>query len=447
MNWRPTVLIIVSFVVVILLGTLALRHAGFEPTYAHYGARTVPALFTSASAVCVTGLSVLDLQTEVTAAGQLIILILIQIGGLGLLTLSNWFYLSVRGRAGLGVVSITNESVGGLKQIPAATVLKGTILFTLLCEGAGVLLLFARFAFDFPLPTALWNALFHSVSAFCNAGFSTFSANLAGYADDPLVNFTVMGLIVSGGLGFIVATDIYDWLRTRSRARRRLLYHTRVVLLTTAGLIVGGMLILLLFEWDHLFREDPVPLKLMKALFLSITPRTAGFNTVDTGALSNLSLLFVMLLMFVGASPASTGGGVKTSSFAVVVALIRSQLRNRPRAELLDRSIPSPVVSKALSVIVLYLVFVMLALFLLQASDPEIGYREPFLATVFEIVSAQSTVGLSTGITAQFSPAGLVILCFSMFVGRIGPLMLVSALVGDRKPLAYTLPEEETLIG
>ncbi|WP_309474789.1 TrkH family potassium uptake protein [Dissulfurirhabdus thermomarina] len=444
---RPGVQIVSTFLLLIAAGAVLLDRYGFA---GHPGG--LAAAFMATSAVCVTGLSVVDVGTGLTFRGQVILLLLIQAGGLGLLTISNFILLSVRGRMGAAGAAGTRDVFGALYATPPAKVLCGVILFTAAAEGAGAACLAARFAADYPARKALWLGVFHSISAFCNAGFSPFPDSLSRYQADPVVNAVVMALVVAGGMGFVVAVDLVEQARARlAGRRRRLSFHSRFVLRLTAGLVACGAALFLAFEWDNPAFHQSWGIKCLEAAFLSVMARTAGFNTVPTGQLTNMSLLVLMVLMFVGASPGSTGGGVKTTTLGVVGALVRARLRNRPRPEALGRSIPFEVVSKALGVVVLYAAVVLLAMTVLQATEfgevPHVASRGLFLEHLFEVMSAVGTVGLSTGVTGQLSEAGRVVLMACMFTGRIGPLVLVSSLVGERPRLFYTYPEEDLMVG
>ena len=450
MHLRPALMVVLTFAALILIGTVAL-HVLIPPD----GGATeqiVTSAFTSVSAVCVTGLSVVDLSRDVGFGGQLAILVLIQIGGLGVLTLSNWVLLSLRGRVGVYNSILAHESVGALPRVSPSVLVRRVIMFTMVSEAAGALLLFLRFLMDFSPGRAAWLAVFHSVSAFCNAGFSLFGDSLVGYREDVVVNLVVMLLITVGGLGFFVAVDIVEQAAAMiRRSKRKLTYHTRLVLTTSLVLIVAGSLLFMAFEWNNTFATETAGGELLQSFFLSITTRTAGFNTVETGHLTNMTLVIVVILMVIGASPGSTGGGIKTTSAVVLWALVRAHFQNRPEAEVGRRSIPRELVAKALALIILYGCVVTCALIALQATEfgelPHQATRGLFLEHLFEVVSALSTVGLSTGVTMRLSNGGLCVLMVLMFVGRVGPLVIAASVIGERSRLNFGLPEGEILIG
>jgi trk system potassium uptake protein TrkH len=410
------------------------------------------AAFTSVSAVCVTGLTVVDLSRDVGFNGQLAVLVLIQIGGIGVLTLSNWVLLSLRGRLGVYGSVVTHGTVGAHSRLSPKTLLSRVVLFTLSAEAIGALVLFLRLIGDFQPQRAGWLAIFHSVSAFCNAGFSLFSGSLVDYREDVVVNLTVAALVVLGGLGFVAAMDIVEWIGAALKgAKHRLAVHTRLVLTTSCILIVAGMLVFMVFEWNNTFATESFGGEIVQSFFLSVTARTAGFNTVETSHLTNMTLVVVMILMIVGASPGSTGGGIKTTSLVVLWALVRGNLLNRPETEVAGRRISRELVAKALALTVLYGSVVIVGLVLLQATEygelPHETTRGMFLEHSFEVVSALSTVGLSTGVTPNLSNDGLLVLMGLMFVGRVGPLVIASSLIGERSRLGIQLPEADIMVG
>jgi trk system potassium uptake protein TrkH len=443
-------LVVMTFAGLALVGFLVLQ--GLVHPTGEGKSSAVTAAFTSVSAVCVTGLTVLDLSRDTGFAGQLAVLILIQIGGLGVLTLSNWVLLSLRGRLGVYGSVLMHQTVGHHRRVSPSIMVRRIVIFTISIEAAGALMLLLRFLGDFTPRKAAWMAAFHAVSAFCNAGFSPFSDSLSGYREDIVVNLTVMALILLGGIGFVAAMDVIEYVEAKLRGlRRRLAVHTRLVLTTSLILIVAGAMSVLVFEWNNTFATETVGGEIIQSFFLSVTARTAGFNTVPTADLTNMTLVIVTLLMVVGASPGSTGGGIKTTSLVVLWALVRAHFLNRPEAEVAERHIPRELVAKALALIVLYGCVVILGMIFLQATEfgelPHQATRGMFMEHLFEVVSALSTVGLSTGVTRQLSDAGLFVLMALMFIGRVGPLVIAASLIGERRQLEYHLPETDIMIG
>ncbi|MFV1957926.1 MAG: TrkH family potassium uptake protein [Planctomycetota bacterium] len=449
MRVRPALITVATFLGLIVLGTVAVA---LVPNRASGHGSLVTAAFTATSAVCVTGLTVVDLAREMDFGGQLLVLVLLQIGGLGVLTVSNWILLTVRRRSGIASTVLTGETYGGIPSISPRELLQRVVLFTFVTEALGALVLYLRFSQDAPAPTALWQAVFHAVSAFCNAGFSIFGDSLHAYRGDVVVNGTIVFLVIAGGIGFVAATDVTEWVRRRIRGdRRRLYFHTRVVLVTSGGLIAFGFVAFLVFEWANAWTGHSAGNEILESFFLSVTARTAGFNTVDTGHLTNMSLLVLLVLMVIGASPGSTGGGVKTSTMAIIWARVRSFILNRPNTELLGHTVPHRTTAKAMAILMIYILVAMLALLAIQATEfggaPHERSNGAFLDQLFEVISALSTVGLSTGITRNLTDPSLGILMVCMFVGRVGPLVLAASLIGERPRLPYAVPEADVMVG
>ncbi|MBF0429571.1 MAG: hypothetical protein HQL94_11660 [Magnetococcales bacterium] len=448
-------IVVLSFIFTILTGTLLLMLpislvSGQEPV------SWIDALFTSASAVCVTGLTVRDTGTTFSLFGQGVILGLIQVGGLGFLTLSTFFITHFQLRKnGISLQhrQLLEISHGSVDAIHPRQLLKAILLFTFLVELLGIGLLFLRFSEIMPVPEAIWFALFHAISAFCNAGFGLYADSLMTFRGDLLVNGTVMGLIILGGLGFLVVADVWKRLRATARRQRGVLsLHSRLVLRTTLFLILVGMLPFILLEWNGSAMGEKSGAVLLESLFLSVTSRTAGFNTVDTALLTGPTLFLVILLMAIGGSPGSTAGGMKTTTAAVCYALLHSKARNRPRVECLERTVPEETVNKAMLVVTGYVLSIVIGVFLLQVTEAgklPFGKTESnlFLGQLFEVVSALGTVGLSTGVTTTLSTSGKVVISLLMFIGRIGPLLAASAVIGKTSKINYTFTEENVNIG
>ncbi len=448
----PSKLLVLSFAALIVLGSLALLLPG--TTVLARGASFSDALFTATSAVCVTGLVVRDTGRDFTLFGQVIILLLIQVGGLGILTFSNLLLLLRRGKIDLSRRMLLQESFGMLPTVTPRELIRSVVGYTLIVEGVGAVVLALRFIFTYHMEAgqALWAGVFHSVSAFCNAGFSLFSDSLISYRDDWVINLTIIVLIILGGLGFVVAADIKQWLAGQRRRRRvRISLHSKVVLVTSLVLVAAGTLLFFVLE----LTDDAMPVSfvshLWQSLFLSVTARTAGFNSVDIASLTNASLLILMLLMLVGGSPGSTAGGMKTTSIAAMAALLRSRIRNRAKVEMFNRSLPPETVTKALTTVAAFLGVVIVAVIMLQVSElfgvPHCQHRGQFLEYLFEVVSALCTVGLSTGITATLSEPGRLIIVMCMFLGRLGPVLIASSVIGTRQRLEYSYAEEDIIVG
>lgn len=446
-NLAPGQAMILYYGLAILLGAVALS----LPIAAHGEPLSfLDALFTATSAQCVTGLVVVDTGTKLTLFGQLVVLLLIQIGGLGITTFSVYlfFYLGM----GVGIrdrwliqETLLHSPVDSMRDL-----IRGVFLLTLLIEGVGTVLLAFAFVPEMGLVKGLYYALFHAISAFCNAGFSLFPDSLVAYRDNPLVNLTVIGLIVLGGLGFLVMKEVIDLLKQR-KGRRRLSLHSRLVFLTSALLIFGGALIIGLLEWPTSFTALGTGESLWTALFQSVTARTAGFNSLDLNLLEVPSLFLIMFLMFVGASPGSCGGGIKTTSLALFVAVLHSRLKGNPHTNVYQRTLPEAAASKVLTLVMTALLFLAVAVFALLAVQLQglsaSASRGVFLEYTFEAVSAFATVGLSLGATAKLLPLGKVLIILLMFIGRVGLLTVAFAMLRRSREVAVQYAEENIMIG
>lgn len=410
------------------------------------------AFFTATSAVCVTGLIVHDTGSYFHPLSQLVILVLIQMGGLGMLTFTNFFFILRRRKVGLQGRVELETAHGMFGHVTPVNLLFRIFVYTFTFEFLGAVILSVRFSRDFSTPEAIWQGVFHSVSAFCNAGFSLFATSLMDYRDDIIVNSTMIILIILGGLGFIVFSDLDHFLRQSIKGHLpKLFLHTRAVLVTSGVLLLLGMIVFSVLEYHgHALNGDRWA-AFHAGLFLSVTARTAGFNTVDTAMLSNPTLLLLMLFMIVGGSPGSTAGGIKTTTLAVLYAQVLSKFKGRPKTELLGRSIPNTAVSKAIATALVYVVIVICSVIALQFTEgkcmPHIIERSMLLDHMFETISAIATVGLSTGITSSLSIPGKLIISITMFIGRLGPVLIALSLIGQRKPQKFSLPEENINIG
>jgi trk system potassium uptake protein TrkH len=406
------------------------------------------AFFTSTSAVCVTGLVVMDTAKDWSPFGQVVLLLLIQAGGLGYMTISSLIMvafgrrISIQERMTLAdALNVT--SMEGLLRF-AWTV----ALLTFALEGVGALILGARFAQDMGWARGLWFGLFHAVSAFNNAGFALFSDNLVGYRADLTVNFVVTALVICGGLGFFVLSEV---LRLRRRAAIGMSVHTKLVLVVTGLLIAGGTVAILLLEWTNARTLGPLGFgeKVMAAYFQAVTPRTAGFNTISIGDMTVPALFLTIVLMFIGASPGSTGGGVKTTTFGVVVAAIWATVRGRRDATVFRRRLPPEDISRAFALSLI----AFLGLNLVMGTVLIVEHHD-MLATLFETTSAFGTVGLSMGypggllsLSGIFGAGGKLLIMSMMFMGRVGPLTLAVALAGSTTQARMRHPEGKVLIG
>lgn len=426
---NPARIMLLTFLGLITIGTFLLMLPA--ATNDHKGAVFIDALFTSTSASCVTGLIVKDTATYFTTFGQLIILGLIQIGGLGIMTFSSVFVIFLGRRMGVRREEQMREIFDQSKAVNVSMVVKQILAITILFELVGTFVLSIRWIPEFGFRAGLYHAVFHSISSFCNAGFSTFSLNLMDYAGDYAVNFTIIILIIFGGIGFMVINDLIvntPNLNIFKLKWSRLEVHTKLVIMMTFSLILIGTLAVFFFEFDNALIDLPIPHKLLAALFQSVAFRTAGYNTIDFAHLSNVTLFIAVLMMFVGASPSSTGGGIKTTTLAVMLLSVRSLLVSRDKVELFHRNIPTQTVYKSVAIFLFSSTLITIFTILLLLTQPF-----EFLNILFEAVSAIGTVGLSTGITGSLDSAGKILITCLMYVGRVGPLTVALALGEVRK--------------
>ncbi len=442
--FTPARVLLLSFAGIIILGTLLLL---LPQATTGEGISFVDALFTATSATCVTGLVVVDTGTAFTGFGQLIILAMIQIGGLGIMTFSTFFMYLFGSRLSLNSRGILQETFSQQPMQHIRGLLKTIFLATIAIEGIGALLLTIRFLFDMPLAESLYFGIFHAISAFCNAGFSLFPDSIVSYKADIVVNFTLFALIILGGLGFIV---IFELHRHRPLKFNKLSLHSRLVLLMTGILIIGGTVLFFVLEFDNSLKPLSWDAKILTAIFQSITTRTAGFNSLDISTLTNPTLFVMIVLMIIGASPGSCGGGIKTTTFAINLAFIKSRFHNLSDVNIFYRRMPSHIVSKTISITFFTLFLIILGtMFLLFTELAEVSHqasRGMFLELLFEVVSAFATVGLSTGVTSHLSPIGRIVIILLMFIGRLGPLTVAVA-VGSKEKIHYKQAEENVLVG
>ncbi len=441
LEFRPAQTVALGFALLILTGTLLLS---LPPAVSRLeSVSMLNTLFTATSAVTVTGLTVYD-PSHHTLLGQAILLLLIQLGGLGTMAASASLVILAGRRLRLRSAAAMQESMDLMTLGQVRAHVQTIVGVTLLAEGLGALLLFGAWSGDPAVPSPGFAALFHAVSAFCNAGFSTFTANLAPFRDHAPTNLVIAALIVVGGLGFPVLHGLGRAARRRLRGERGILLslHTRLALRTTVTLLLAGAGAFLLLERDGVLADASWGGRLLAAAFQSVTARTAGFNTVDVGRLGPATLWILMGLMFVGGCPGSTAGGVKTTTVATVLATLRATLRGREQVEVMGRTIPAEQVAKALAMVGVSLGTVAVAVLGLLLSQ-----AEPPLAVLFEAVSAFGTVGLSTGLTSRLTPSGKLLIMGLMFVGRIGPLTLGFAIALRERAAHVTYPTEKIMIG
>ncbi|PIP67899.1 MAG: Trk family potassium uptake protein [Candidatus Omnitrophica bacterium CG_4_9_14_0_2_um_filter_42_8] len=448
---QPAQLVAVSFLLVILIGGAALSLP--QSSSQGHSLSLIDAFFTATSATCVTGLVVKDIGKDFSAVGQMVILFLIQIGGLGIMTLSTFFAIIIGRRFTLreNVVmkgALDRYSAEGLKSLVVY------ILFiTFVIEIIGALCLYSRFG-------NAYYSIFHSISAFCNAGFSLYPNNMENFRSDTVVNMTMMALVIVGGIGFVVVVDVGRFFRNffmriffRKKQQGMNLFskvslQAKIVVGISLVLILLGASVFLLLENGKMLYGLGIKDKLLISFFQAVAPRTAGFNTVAIGNLASPTLFFMMILMFIGASSGSTGGGIKTNTLAVLIGGAWSMVKNKDNVSLFKRTVPKVIFRKCVMIAGLagawLVVFTMLLSFVEAGKEAMPNY---FLRILFEVTSAFGTVGLSTGITPILSSFGKFILMLTMLVGRIGPLTLALAISVKEDKFLYKYPEEKIMVG
>ena len=436
-------IIAVGYMTVILIGTLLL----LLPPATRAGESTgiLTALFTATSATCVTGLVVVDTATHWTAFGQTVILLMIQIGGLGFMTLGGLLALILRRRISLRTRGILQESMNYMQLGGVIRLVKITFWGTFLFEGCGAVLLAVRFIPVFGIAKGILYGIFHSVSAFCNAGFDLMGGYSGKYSSfvefhgDVLINCVLMALVILGGLGFFVWSD----LKKNGCRWKRYMLHTKITLFTTVLLLVAGTILYFLFENDNLLAQMSGKDKFLAALFSSVTARTAGFNTIDTGGLTGASKLLTMLLMFIGGSPGSTAGGIKTVTALVLVAYVWSNLRESKGVNMFQRRLDDDVIRKASNVVVLSMLMAVVSVIFICFIQPYLPVED----VMFEVFSAIGTVGMSTGLTRDLSTASRIVIILLMYCGRIGSMSFALSFTERKKVAPVQFPVEKIMIG
>ncbi len=442
----PAELFVGSFLMLTLLGTIGLKLLPGLYQGAPLGWND--AAFTATSAVCVTGLIVVDTATYFTFAGQAFLLLLIQLGGLGMLVLTSVIITALGGRPSLRAEAVAAGSRQMIPYIPARKLFIDVVRFTFIFEAVGALLLYGLWVPRLGWGGAVWPSIFHAVSAFCNAGFSTNTTSLMPFHDSAGTITVISLLVIAGGLGFVTMEELYQIFFRRLPSGRRLSLHSKLVLSTTAVLTIWAWIFFALFEWHGLLDKMSIVDRLSNSLFMSITPRTAGFNTVDYALASDSTNFLTIILMMIGGSPGSTAGGMKTTTFALLGLLAWSRLRSHPTATFARRSIPEETIQRATGLFVIATGVVVLGVFVLAFIGDVMGTQQTFIACLFETVSAFNTVGLSMGITTDLSVASRWVVIVLMFAGRTGPLAIASALIvrlsrRGRFRLAY----EDVIVG
>lgn len=437
---RPIQFIALGYLVTILIGTLFL----ILPISSKDGKMTnfLDAMFIATSATCVTGLSVFDTFSHWTFFGQLIILFLIQIGGLGLMTVITLIFLIFRKNIGIYERTILIQSAGTFSFHGIVNLIKRILIGTFSFELIGAIILSIRFIPQFGIAKGIWFAIFHSVSAFCNAGFDLFGNSLINYKNDPLVILTITSLIIIGGLGFLVWSELYD--SRKHFSFKNLSLHSKMVLIYNTLLLLFSAGLFFVFEYNHSLKDLSLEQKILDSWFMAVTPRTAGFCIFDQANYSQSGTLLTIILMFIGGNPGSTAGGVKTTTILVVLVNIIASAKQKEEVTLFKKKISNNIIKQSSALVLMYLCAAILATLLICAIEP-FGVTQVF----FEVISAEATVGLSYGITSSITWGSKLIIILLMFAGRCGALTLFSAFLrkGRNDKAILKCPEGNILVG
>lgn len=435
-KFSPPQVLALGFASLIVIGAILLKLPVASTTEVSW----LNAFFTATSAITVTGLTVFDIGTDFTLFGQIVLMFMFQIGGLGLMTFAVIILMMLGRKLGIQHRILVQEafnqtSLGGLFRL-----VKTLFIYTLIIEGIAFIILSVRWVPEFGLSHGMYVSLFHTISAFNNAGFALWPDSLSRYVGDPVVNLVISGLLIIGGLGFTVLIDI--WTKRRFS---KLSFHSKLMIIGTILLNVIALILIFVLEYSNPATLGSLPLsdKIWGAYFQAVTPRTAGFNTLPIGEMTTPSLLLILLLMFIGAGSASTGSGIKVTTFMVVLLATVSVLRGKNETVIFKRQIKRQAILKALAIIVVSSIFIYIALFALTITE-----NQPFITILFELMSAFGTVGISMGITADLSVAGKLIIMIMMFIGRIGPLTFAFTLSKRKhKESKIRCPEDDVFIG
>ncbi|WP_213581818.1 TrkH family potassium uptake protein [Paenibacillus sp. J2TS4] len=443
MKMQPPQILASGFLIIIFIGTMLL-----STPLASADGHSVPvidALFTATSAVCLTGLTVVDTGTTYSVFGQLVIMLLIQIGGLGIMTMSTLFALVLKKRISLRERLILQEALNQNSMEGIVRLIRKIITYSLTIEFVAFIFLTLRWSIDFPFGEAAYLGMFHAISLFNNAGFDLFGgvsgrfSGLSLFAEDITVSVIAMALITLGGIGFIVMADLMDY-----KKRKKLLLHTKVVLFTSGILIAGGAMVIFTFEFTN-----PASLgslnggsKVLASFFHAVSPRSGGVSTLDVGSFRQATQFFLIILMFIGASPGSTGGGIKTTTFAILIGAMIAMIRGKEDIVMFRYRLAKDRIYKAITLVLFALVIVIIAAMVLSTTE-----AHQFLVILFEVTSAFGTVGLSMGLTPELTVIGKIIVSFLMFLGRLGPLTLAYALGPKKEKELFRYPEGKITIG
>lgn len=433
-------ILVIGFVILILIGAILLT----LPISSVSGKSTnfLDALFTSTSAACVTGLITLDTGTYWSHFGQVVIMLLIEVGGLGFMSFATFFALLLGKKITLRDRLVMQEAMNTFNIQGLVKMVRYVLAFTFSVQFFGALLLSTQFIPQFGLGKGIYFSIFHSISSFCNAGFDLFGHfnSVTGYWNNPVVLLTLSSLIIIGGIGFTVWFELYNY-----RGLRKLSVHSKIVILVSVALLVFGTILMFLFEMHNkkTIGDMGFGYKLLNSYFASASPRTAGMNSVSTDDMTNASKFLTVILMFIGGSPGSTAGGLKTSTFGVIILSVVAVLRGREDAQVFGRRFSKELVYKSLALLIIGMSIVIVVAMILTISEP----GESFINLLYEATSAFGTVGLTTGVTQRLSTVGKIVIILTMYCGRVGPMTVALALLKNKKKQTHKYPEGRILIG
>jgi len=444
LNFSPTQIIVVGFIILILIGTVLLS---LPISSNGQRASFINALFTATSATCVTGLIVHDTNTFWSPFGKVVIILLIQIGGLGIMSMSTIFAIMMRRSIGMKERLIIQESINEFSLSGVVRTIKNILIFTLVIETCGAIILATQFIPVYGFFNGIFKSFFHAISAFCNAGFDILGqegskfASLVPYQNNPVIILTISLLIIIGGLGFIVWKDLVN-----TKKFNKLSLHSRIVLIITTILLVSGTIFFLVLEGSNPKTMGSMTIggKLLNSFFASVTPRTAGFNSVNITDMKDASHFMTIILMFIGAAPGSTGGGIKVTTFGVIIFTLISSIRGNSEVNMLNRRVPMSIITKSISITTISMFVIIITTMVLT-----LNHEGTFLASLYEATSAFATVGVSTGITPTLKISSKIFIIITMFLGRVGPLSAAIAFTLKRKKKSnlYNYPEGRISVG
>jgi len=443
---NPIMLVVLAYLLLIAIGTalLSLPQASVRPV------SFIEAFFTAMSAVCVTGLSIVDIPSTFTHTGLWFLVILMQLGGLGIMTASTTLILLAGMHPGFSHQSVFLSEFTQEGNIDAGRILKAVIPFTFVLELIGGIAYFTQFS-SMELYDRIFCSLFQAVSSFCGVGFTLFPDSLVSFQYNPVINITTCILVLAGGFGFLAIAELRYIFDFKYKAIRRISLHTRIATIGTFIVIAISTLVFAFTEHSNLLSGHTFGENAQSVLFMTFTSRTAGLNSINIPDLTQASLFFFIIIMFIGANPGSCGGGIKITTAAVIGLLAFNRLLGREKTQILGRTIPNNTIDKAIRIFVAAIVIIATATLILLCTEipPGTSYPEsgtPFLKILFEVVSAYATCGLSMGLTEELSTVGKIVICMVMFIGRMGPLFLISAVAGKLQDTAY-YAEEDIMVG